>query len=159
MQVYAMDKKLGWLESSTPDRAASILRSLLAKSKRVMRDMALHVEKEERALFVILEKRLGHDGEPVLIMRNEHVELLNTLGGVTGEIRRMLSQNDLVRTWDLVSKLQGLRAGLSDHVSREERVLFWLAEIHLSELDRRRVSYDLARAASPDRHTVATAGQ
>ena len=86
---------------------------------------------------------MGYEAEPVGVMRKEHQVLLECLNSVRSEISRMREDHDSLKTWGLSSKLQDLRAGLSDHISREERVLFWLAELHLSELDRRKISFEL----------------
>ena len=142
-QLYAMDKQLGWLESSGPEKVPRIISSLSKTSERMWRDLALHVHREEKALYPVLEERLGYEAEPVGVMRKEHQELLGCLTAVKSEISRMRQDHNGLKTWGLSSKLQELRVGLSDHVSREERVLFWLAELHLSELDRRKVSFEL----------------
>ena len=110
------------------------------------KDLALHIQREERALYPVLEVRLGYEAEPVAVMRKEHRFLMDCLSAVKSEISQMRQNLELLKTWGLSSKLQELRAGLSDHVSREERVLFWLAELHLSEIDRRKVSFGLLQA-------------
>ena len=142
-QLYSIDKQLGWLESSGPEKVPRLLSTLSRISEHMWRDLALHIHREERALYPILEKRLGYEAEPVGVMRREHQELLDCLTAVKSEISRMRDDKDSLKTWSLSSKLQELRVGLSDHISREERVLFWLAELHLSELDRRKVSFEL----------------
>jgi iron-sulfur cluster repair protein YtfE (RIC family) len=141
--LYSLDKQLGWLESSGPEKIPRILGSLSRISESMWKDLAFHIRREERALYPVLENRLGYEAEPVAIMRKEHRELLECLTAVKLEISQMHQTPGSLKTWGLSSKLQELRAGLSDHVSREERVLFWLAELHLSELDRRKVSFEL----------------
>jgi hemerythrin-like domain-containing protein len=142
-QLYSIDKQLGWLESSGPEKVPKLLSTLSRVSEHMWRDLALHFHREERALYPILEKRLGYEAEPVGVMRKEHQELLDCLTAVKSEVSRMRDDKDSLKTWSLSSKLQELRVGLSDHISREERVLFWLAELHLSELDRRKISFEL----------------
>ncbi len=142
-QLYTIDKQLGWLESSPPERIPRILAQLSRTSEHMWKDLALHIRREEQALYAVLENRLGYEAEPVVVMRKEHQNLLECLSGVKSEISKMRENHDSFKTWGLSSKLQELRAGLSDHISREERVLFWLAELHLSEIDRRKVSFEL----------------
>ena len=71
-QVYALDKQLAWLESSSPERIPRILSSLSRISERMWKDLALHIQREERALYPVLEVRLGYEAEPVAVMRREH---------------------------------------------------------------------------------------
>jgi len=142
-QLYALDKQLGWLESSSPERIPRILSSLSRISERMWEDLALHIQREERALYPVLESRLGYEAEPVAIMRKEHQELLDCVSQVRSEISGMRQNLESVKTWGLNSKLQELRVGLSDHLSREERVVFWLAELQLSEIDWRKISFEL----------------
>src|SRR5207249_695879 len=83
--------------------------------------------------------------EPVILMRQEHQRLSSLLTLFRSEVARMLKEHDSQKTWELSSNLQDLRSELSDHVSREERVLFWLAEIHLTRSDRNKVYSELAQ--------------
>lgn len=110
-------------------------------------DLSLHIWREERALYPVLEGRLGYLAEPVAIMRREHRELLDCLSAVKSEISQMHQNLETVKTWGLNSKLQELRVGLSDHLSREERVVFWLAELQLSKIDWRKISFELLQIA------------
>jgi iron-sulfur cluster repair protein YtfE (RIC family) len=147
-ELYALDRQLGWLESSGPMMARKILVRLLSGGEKLASDLSLHFQREEKALYPILEKRMGEKAEPVAIMKQEHERLSNCLNKFTSEVARMLKEHDNVRTWELSSSLQDLRSELSDHVSREERVLFWLAEIHLSRSDRNKVSSELVQMRS-----------
>jgi DUF438 domain-containing protein len=140
-----MDRQLGWLESSGADKSLRTLSSLLRKSGHLSEDLLAHFQREEKALYPILEKRMGSNSETVRVMRQEHQELLDRASSVKSEISRMLNNGDSVRTWELASKLQELRGSLSDHVSREERVLFWLADLRLSPLDLRQVLFNLTQ--------------
>ena len=142
-QLYAIDKQLGWLESSSPEKIPRIVSSLLRSGERLWKDLALHIQREEGALYPVLEGRLGYEAEPVAVMRKEHQELLDRVSQMRSEISRMRQNLESVKTWGLNSKLQELRVGLSDHLSREERVVFWLAELQLSEIDWRKISFEL----------------
>ncbi len=150
-----MDRQLAWLESSGPDKSERILGSLLRKSGHLSRDLLAHFQREERALYPILEKRMGSDRETVRIMRQEHQQLLDGISSVRSEISRMVESSDSVKTWGLASQLQDFRGGLSDHVSREERVLFWLAELRLSQVDRKRVSFSLSQMRCASKPSLA----
>ena len=144
-EVYALDRQLGWLESSGPGMTRKILLRLLSSGEKLASDLSFHFQREEKALYPILEKRMPDNAEPVNVMKQEHLRLSTCLTQFTSEVARMLKEHDNIRTWELSSSLQDLRSELSDHVSREERVLFWLAEIHLSKRDRNKVYSELAQ--------------
>jgi iron-sulfur cluster repair protein YtfE (RIC family) len=152
-ELYSLDRQLGWLESSNPEKPSRVLVSLLSGSQRLAGDLSLHFEREEKALYPVLEKRMGEKGDPVSVMKQEHQRLLECLRAFTSEVSRMIKEHDAVKTWGLSSTLQDLRSGLSDHMSREERVLFWLAELHLSRGDRNKVSFELAQMNRPSEPT------
>ncbi len=144
-QVYALDAQLSWLESSGPTKTRKILHRLLTGGEKLAEELSFHFQREEDALYPILEKRMSDKAEPVRIMRQEHVNLSTRLTAFNSEIERMLKEHDNLRTWEVSSSLQRLRSELSDHVSREENVLFWLAEIHLSKIDQNKVYSRLAQ--------------
>jgi regulator of cell morphogenesis and NO signaling len=143
VEMYHMDRLLAFLESSGPIRGTRILRELVESSGQMRENLQLHVNKEERGLFPVLEARLGKDRELVEVMRREHAELLASLESLRSELDRMMRDHDTKKTWTLASRLQDLRGDLSDHLSREERVVFWLAELLLSPLDQRRIAFNL----------------
>jgi regulator of cell morphogenesis and NO signaling len=143
VEMYHMDRLLAFLESSGPIRGARILRELVESSGQMRENLQLHVNKEERGLFPVLESRLGKDRELVEVMRQEHGELLASLESLRSELDRMTRDHDTKKTWILASRLQELRGDLSDHLSREERVLFWLAELRLSRLDQKKIDFNI----------------
>jgi len=144
-QLYELDQQLGRLESSGPHLARKILFQLLARGEKLASDLAFHFQREEKSLYAALEDRMGEKSGPVATMKREHTSLEISINRFTSEVGRMLNDHDAVKTWELTSCLQDLRSGLSDHVSREEKVLFWLAELHLSRTDRNRISAELAQ--------------
>jgi len=143
VEMYSMDRQLAFLESSGPIRGARILRGLVESSRQMRENLELHVNKEERGLFPILEARLGKDRELIEVMRREHSELLCSLESLRSELDRMTKDHDTKKTWNLASRLQDLRGDLSDHLSREERVVFWLAELRLSRLDQKKIDFNI----------------
>jgi regulator of cell morphogenesis and NO signaling len=142
-ELYQMDKQLAFLESSGPIRGARILRDLVETSGHFWEKLLLHMKKEEEGLFPVLEARLGKDRKLVELMRREHAELLASLESIRSELDRMTNDHDTKKTWTLASRLQELRGDLSDHLSREERVVFWLAELRLSRLDRKKIDFNI----------------
>jgi len=149
-ELYALDRQLGWLESSGPGMTRKILVLLLSGGEKLGRDLSFHFQKEEKTLYAVLERRMAEKGETVAIMKQEHVRLSACLNKFNAEVARVLREHDRVKTWELTTTLQDLRSNLSDHISREERVLFWLAELHLSKSDKNKVSSELAQMRSQD---------
>jgi hemerythrin-like domain-containing protein len=147
-EACAMDKQLTFLESSGPRRGVRILKEIVLTSRRMREDLDQHTAKEEKEFFPILESKLGNDRELVKLMKREHQQLLGLLDSLTVELSAMIKNHDTKRTWNLVSRLQDLKAGLSNHVSKEERLLFWIADLRLSRLDRRKIASSLQAASS-----------
>lgn len=138
-ELYMMDRQLIFLESSGPIRGARVLGEMFETSVKMSADLRHHTSKEEQGLFAVLETRLGTDRDLVGVMKREHEELIECVNSLTTELERMTKQHDTKTTWNLVTKIQDLKGELADHLSREERVLFWLAELRLSRLDQRKV--------------------
>jgi len=153
-ELYALDHQLGWLESSAPPVSRRALVQLLSTSQKLASDLSFHFQKEEKALYPLLERRMADNAEPVLLMREEHKRLSAHLDSFTSEVMRMLREHDTRKTWELSSKLQDLRSELSDHVSLEEKVLFWLAEIHLSRRERNKVFSGFFAFERPEREST-----
>ena len=63
-ELYSIDRQLGWLESSGPEKAPRILVRLLSASEHLAGDLSLHFQREEKALYPLLEKRMGENTEP-----------------------------------------------------------------------------------------------
>lgn len=143
-ELFELDQQLTSLESSGPIKGTRVLKELAETERGMRSSLELHMRKEERGLFPILETKLGQDRELVDVMKSEHAELLGSLDSFKKELERMNSEHDTRKTWNLASKLQELRGGLSDHMSREDRVLFWLAELRLSWLDQRKIASSLS---------------
>lgn len=146
-ELCQMDKQLTFLESSGPIKGARVLKEIVETGRRMRLDLQQHTDKEEKGLFPILENRLGKDRELVGVMKREHLELLESVESMSTELERMIREHDTRTTWNLASKLQDLRGGLSDHMSREERILFWLAELRLSRVDERKIASNLQELA------------
>ena len=142
-ELYLMDRQLIFLESSGPIMGARVLVEMIETGLKMSTDLRQHTSKEENGLFPVLETRLGTDRDLVDVMKREHEELIECVNSLTAELERMTKQRDTKKTWNLVAKIQDLKGELADHLSREERILFWLAELRLSRLDQRRIASSL----------------
>ena len=142
-ELYMMDRQLIFLESSGPIRGARVLGEMFETSVKMSADLRHHISKEEKGLFSVLEPRLGTDRDLVVMMKREHEELIECANSLTTELERMAKQHDTKTIWNLVAKIQDLKGELADHLSREERVLFWLAELRLSRLDQRKIASNI----------------
>lgn len=124
------------LNSEQSDRQ-KLTESLLEDCKTALLEIFRNFKKEEEALFPLLEERLDDGQELVHVMRSEHGEIIGTTISLLVEIVKPLGQSAKGLDDGLVKMIQNLRSLLSDHISAEDKVLFWLADLHLSISDRR----------------------
>lgn len=136
--VCDMDKQLVLLESCKPRQVSRILRTVSELGDTLWEKLREHIRNEEVMFYQVLTANSSMDKEPFQVMKREHVDLLASVLSVRSEIMNMIENNDNFKTWLFASKLQDLRGVLSDHMSREEQVIFWLAELNLPERSLRR---------------------
>jgi regulator of cell morphogenesis and NO signaling len=89
--------------------------------------LAPHAHLEDELLFVAMEGPLGPNGGPLAVMRMEHAE-------VEGTLERLMEVEDIETARELVAHLSTV-AG--EHFTKEEEVLFPLAEELLDEAELR----------------------
>jgi hemerythrin-like domain-containing protein len=89
--------------------------------------LAPHAHIEDELLFVAMEGPLGPNGGPIAVMRMEHDE-------VEGTLDRLMQVEDVDEARTLVAHLAKV-AG--DHFTKEEEVLFPMAEQLLDEAELR----------------------
>ena len=95
----------------------------------VLRSMVeAHLLNEEAAIYEPLRLRLGRNG-PIDTMTREHRSIRQGLG-------RLLSASDeygtgRTRIGDLQSCFDSLQKEIGQHMEKEERILFWLADLKL----------------------------
>ena len=87
-----------------------------------------HILNEEATLYEPLRLKFGRGG-PIDTMTREHRSIRQSLG-------RLLSALDAysagrTRIADLQSSLNSLQKEIGEHIEKEEKVLFWLADLKL----------------------------
>lgn len=142
-ELSQIDELFVSLESSGDRRGERILKLLIEPSIQLSEKLRGHLDREERSFFPILEVRLGKDRGIIDVMKREHKEILTSLKAFEDELYRMVQERDTRKTWNLSSFIQELQASVSDHMSREERIVFWLAELRLSQPDNQKIASDL----------------
>ncbi|MBI2864027.1 MAG: hemerythrin domain-containing protein [Chloroflexi bacterium] len=97
------------------------------------KELEIHLQKEEEALFPPMEEVIGSGGGPIAVMRYEHVDMRadsQALGELAADLvdAEKASQN--------VRKLQGTITHLCDlltqHIHKEDFILFNMADDMLS---------------------------
>ncbi|WP_246140786.1 hemerythrin domain-containing protein [Bacillus marasmi] len=92
-----------------------------------------HSEREERILFRMMERYLGVGMGPIAVMEHEHTQAKLLIGRFfekTAEKRDHLSLDEMKECSDFIKNAYFT---LTDHFSKEENVLFPMAENMLSD--------------------------
>ena len=92
-----------------------------AAFQRFMLAFELHLAREEHLLFPELEKHLGNQGGPTVVMRNEHEQMRAILRQMQGAIEH----SDIDGFFDYADHLRMLMA---QHNLKEENVLYPMAD-------------------------------
>lgn len=148
-ELSQIDELFVSLESSGDRKGEKVLNLLVEPSIHLSEQLRGHLAKEERSFFPVLEVRLGRDRGIIEVMKREHREILCSLKAFEDELYRMVRERDTRKTWNLSSFIQDLQASVSDHMSREERIVFWLAELRLSQPDNQKIASDLQSMTTP----------
>jgi len=141
-------KMLSSVERSTDRRDRA--EQFLDRIKVAWLEILEHVRKEEEGVFPSLQQRLGDREEVVYAIRSEHGEIIGKMISViAGIIRAVASQND-VPINDVSKQIESFRLLFLDHISREDKVLFWLVDLHLPPSERRRMNQEAAELFLPN---------
>jgi len=94
--------------------------------EEMQRELAIHMDKEERILFPMIFRGMGAAAlEPIAIMRREHDDHGESLAQLERVTHGMIEPPDACTTWRaLYSGLRTLRTDLMDHIHLENNVLF-----------------------------------
>lgn len=118
----------------------SIVRNIEREQSKVLSDHAKnemmklveflhrHIAKEEQVLFPVLSRRLGMDRAVVNVLHSEHEVINADLSNITERLSKPSSLSD-----PLFTKMQSALRMLRVHMSKEDNVLFWLAEIKIPQ--------------------------
>ncbi len=104
-----------------------------------------HHAKEEKHLFVVLEKRgMPHDSGPIAVMLQEHNEGRRRLGNIDGLLpaARTGDQDAIKR---IAENLKAYVILLDNHIEKENKILFPMADRALTEADQDELEKAFAR--------------
>jgi hemerythrin-like domain-containing protein len=91
-----------------------------------------HHRKEERLLFPAMEKEgFSRDAGPIAVMLNEHTLGRKYIAAMT-EALSMMKQGNMGASPKFVEAARGYIALLSEHIAKEDNVLFHMADAQLS---------------------------
>jgi hemerythrin-like domain-containing protein len=118
--------------AEVPDAAKQALGNI---SDYLARDLVLHIQKEDRGLFPVLERYLPREQGPIAVMLHEHREItqahLDLRKGIT-ELEQHPSTGGIAAA-QIRDHGRWLIRELRAHLFKEENILFPFAEARLSE--------------------------
>ncbi|RXT06301.1 hemerythrin domain-containing protein [Ammoniphilus sp. CFH 90114] len=112
---------------------AEMWRELIRKVEAFEKDLTPHSEIEEGALFPLLAHYIGRETGPIAVMEYEHDQAKGYLKAFLEEASK--SVDDMKRN-ELASYAIQTYIILSDHFSKEENILFPMAEKFLTDLEK-----------------------
>lgn len=104
-----------------------VLEGIRRATAFINKEVRVHNEKEEELLFPELEKVLPPKG-PTFVMREEHRRLWEVLEKVETTLERLERDEDGAVIDELVASAQFVVQLLSEHINRENSVLFPMAK-------------------------------
>lgn len=110
----------------TGEVTGEVLEGIRKATAFINNEVRAHNEKEEELLFPELEKVLPPKG-PTFVMREEHRRLWEVLEKVEGTLERLEGDKDGAVIDELVASAQFVVQLLSEHINKENSVLFPMA--------------------------------
>lgn len=117
-------KTLDSLENALLENNLKQLESLI---RSLEKDFNAHsLNKEEKFLFVEMEKFMPREGGPTGMMVAEHRELVKLINNFQGTLKS--------QSLDKLQKIGGnITSILRQHIDKENNILFMMAEMHLDD--------------------------
>lgn len=107
------------------------LAELREATRFIDQEVRVHNEKEEKVLFPVIEQVVPYG--PTAVMREEHRQLWDALGELTAAIEALQANaTDAERLTRLVRPAMFIYTLLSDHIAKENDILYPMAEQWLS---------------------------
>ncbi len=97
-----------------------------------MDELGPHSEREEQVLFRMMEKYLGVGMGPIAVMEHEHDQAKSLIGLFFEKIKGHRDDLNVEMMKELSELIKNAYFTLTDHFSKEENVLFSMAERMLS---------------------------
>lgn len=121
-------RQLGLVRAGVKDSSPSSKRRLRGLIDVLGSRLEAHFIDEERILYKPLKQRLGKDS-PTSEMMREHRSIHRTFEEVRSGSTEY--EGDGSRIGDLQLSLESLQREIGGHLEKEEKVLFWLADLKL----------------------------
>jgi hemerythrin-like domain-containing protein len=130
-----LEGRLKKIASASPDEAGNNLASQLSEITAFMdKDLEIHFKREEEALFPVLGNYIGIETGPINVMLIEHNNCRDLYAGFKTKINGLTSGKDYKTLAGAGSSLGQL---LSEHEDKEDHILFNMAEMHLTQDEKR----------------------
>jgi hemerythrin-like domain-containing protein len=137
---HALNKLEGYLKKtasaeSDEDRN-NLINQLSGITAFMDKDMEIHFKREEEALFPVLGNYIGIETGPINVMLIEHNHCRDLSAGFKIKINNYLSDKNYKALIDAGNSLSQL---LSEHEDKEDNILFNMAEMHLTQDEKRNI--------------------
>ncbi len=135
--LYALLKELG--SASPESRKNDLLARLDDITVFMDKDLEIHFKEEEDALFPVLGKYIGLETGPIHVMFIEHEHCRGLSAGFKAVIDDFRNAVDYdCRT--IISAGNSFGALLSEHIDKEDHILFNMADMQLSPGEKQNIS-------------------
>lgn len=101
------------------------------------KDLEAHFKREEEALFPVLGNYIGIETGPINVMLIEHNNCRDLSAGFKAKVNGYRSDKNHKALADAGNSLSRL---LSEHEDKEDNILFRMADMHLSEDEKRGIT-------------------
>jgi len=101
------------------------------------KDLETHFKREEEALFPVLGNYIGIETGPINVMLIEHNNCRDLSAGFKAKVNGYRSDKNHKALADAGNSLSRL---LSEHEDKEDNILFRMADMHLSEDEKRGIT-------------------
>ena len=122
---------------------------LRAATRFINEEIRTHNQNEENALFPKLEEKIGKNG-PTAVMRSEHQQLWEALGRLESELNLLstdgVNNPRIARIAELATFVHDF---LSQHIGKEDNILYPMARRVLSGRELQEVSRKMAGIPEP----------
>lgn len=124
-------KKIGG--SSSDNLRKNLINQLHEITDFIDRDLEIHFKKEEDALFPVLGNYIGIETGPIHVMLIEHKHSRELSNDFKTAISNYQSSNDYKV---IISFGNSFISLLSEHIDKEDHILFNMADMHLSATEK-----------------------
>lgn len=130
-KLDSLEEALSAIEGSPTSEAVKRVNEII---NSIERDFSLHsLQKEEKALFPVLEAYIPREGGPIGVMLMEHQDLKSSIQEFKRDLRDS-KWKSLIELGDHIILV------LRNHINKEDNILYPMAEMHFSRFKEQRDS-------------------